>query len=173
MDERVRFIEHRGQQVLLIDFSGLAGKQLLQIVNHVRETIAHRAPNSMLTLADFSGANVNKAAAARIKEVLVLDRPFVKRSAWVGVESLPKVFYDNFKSFSQRTFPTFATREEALEWLVSAELGSKKRRLSRRPKEKKITRSYLLSKVPVAPNSRRFATARAVRAATGAAAAAP
>ena len=56
--------------------------------------------------------------ATRIKKVLVLDRPYVKRSAWVGTESLPHVFYENFKSFSQREFPIFKTREEAMDWLV-------------------------------------------------------
>ena len=35
----------------------------------------------------------------------MLDRPYVKRSAWVGVESLPHVFYENFKTFSQRDLP--------------------------------------------------------------------
>jgi hypothetical protein len=54
-----------------------------------------------------------------MKEVLVLDRPFVKRSAWVGVESLPKVYYENFQTFSQREFPPFSTREQAMEWLVT------------------------------------------------------
>ena len=53
-----------------------------------------------------------------MKEVLTLDRPYVKRSAWVGTESLPHVFHENFKSFSQRDFPTFTTREEAMDWLV-------------------------------------------------------
>ena len=56
--------------------------------------------------------------ATRIKEVLVLDRPFVKRSAWVGTESLPLVFVEHFKNFSQRDFPAFKTREEAMDWLV-------------------------------------------------------
>jgi hypothetical protein len=51
--------------------------------------------------------------------VLVLDRPFVKRAAFVGTESLPHVFYEHFKNFSQRELPTFGTREEAMEWLVS------------------------------------------------------
>ncbi len=54
----------------------------------------------------------------RIKELLVFDRPYVKRSAWIGTESLPHVFYENFKSFSQRDFPAFKTREEAMDWLV-------------------------------------------------------
>jgi hypothetical protein len=53
-----------------------------------------------------------------VQEVLVLDRPYVKRSAWVGTESLPKVFYEHFKSFSQRELPAFKTREEAMDWLV-------------------------------------------------------
>jgi len=54
-----------------------------------------------------------------MKEVLTLDRPYVKKSAWVGTESLPHVFYENIKSFSQRDFPTFNTREEAMDWLVA------------------------------------------------------
>jgi hypothetical protein len=45
----------------------------------------------------------------------------VKKSAWVGTESLPAVFYENFKSFSQRDFPKFKSREEALDWLVAEE----------------------------------------------------
>jgi hypothetical protein len=72
----------------------------------------------VLTLADFSGAEIDKAIATKMKEVLVLDRPYVKKSAWVGTESLPHVFYENFKNFSQRDFPTFETREEAMDWLV-------------------------------------------------------
>ena len=31
------------------------------------------------------------------------------------------MFYEHFKSFSQRELPAFQTREEALEWLVSGE----------------------------------------------------
>lgn len=118
MDERVRFIEHRGKSILLIDVSGLRAEQLLPVLNEVQQEIADLPANSVLTLADFTGAHLDKAVAMRIKEVLVLDRPHVKRSAWVGAESLPKVFYENFKSFSRREFPTFATREEAMDWLV-------------------------------------------------------
>ncbi|HKS76789.1 MAG TPA: hypothetical protein VJQ82_26470 [Terriglobales bacterium] len=120
MDERIRFIEHRGKSIMLIDFSGLSGEQIIPLVNEVQQSLAHAPANSALTLADFTGSRVDKAAATRMKEALTLDRPHVKRSAWVGVESLPKVFYENFKNFSRRDFPTFKTREEAMEWLVSS-----------------------------------------------------
>ncbi len=69
-------------------------------------------------MTDFTGAEIDKHVATRIKEVLVLDRPYVKRSAWVGTESLPHIFYEHFKNFSQRDLPHFKSREEAMDWLV-------------------------------------------------------
>ncbi len=116
--ERLRFVSHKGQSIFLIDFSHCKGKEILLLLDQVRADIARHAPGSVLTLADFSDAQVDKAVATKIKEVLVLDRPYVKKSAWVGTESLPHVFYENFKSFSQRDIPTFESREEAMDWLV-------------------------------------------------------
>ena len=56
--------------------------------------------------------------AMKIKEVLTLDRPFVKKSAWIGSEHIPHALMENFHFFSQRETVTFKTREEALDWLV-------------------------------------------------------
>ena len=117
-DERLRFIRHKGREIFLIDFSHCSEKELLLLIEQVRSIVARQAPGSVLSLADFTGAQVDKKVATRMKEVLVLDRPYVKRSAWVGTESVPHVFYENIKSFSQRDFPAFETREEAMEWLI-------------------------------------------------------
>ena len=117
-EERLRFIKHKGHAIFLIDFSHCAAKELLVLLDLVRADIARHAPGSVLTLVEVAGAEIDKAVATRIKEVLVLDRPYVKRSAWVGTESLPHVYYEHFKTFSQRELPTFKTREEAMEWLV-------------------------------------------------------
>ena len=121
MDDRFQFVEHKGVKILLIDFSGCTAPQVMRIVDDAQDEISNQPRNSVLTLADFTGAQVDKAAAMRIKEALAMDRPFVKRSAWVGTESLPKVFYENFKIFSQRDFPVFKTREEAMDWLISGQ----------------------------------------------------
>jgi hypothetical protein len=117
-DERLRFIKHKGHAIFLIDFTRCTAKELLLLLDQVRADIARHEPGSVLTLADFTGAQIDKNVATRVKEVLVFDRPYVKRSAWVGTESLPAVFYEHFKSFSQRELPLFKTREEAMEWLV-------------------------------------------------------
>ncbi|HUO13679.1 MAG TPA: hypothetical protein VMX38_01735 [Verrucomicrobiae bacterium] len=119
LENRLHFIKHKGHAIFVIDFSHCTAKEILLLLDQVRADVARHAPGSVLTLGDFSGAEVDKKVATRIKEVLVLDRPYVKKSAWVGIQSLPHVFYENFKSFSQREIPAFNTREEAMDWLVA------------------------------------------------------
>ena len=121
LEERLHFIKHKGHAIYSIDFTQCNAKELLVLLDLIRADIARHAPGSVLTFVDVTGAQIDKQVATRIKEVLVLDRPYVKRSAWVGTESLPQVFYEHFKNFSQRELPSFKTREEALEWLVSGE----------------------------------------------------
>jgi hypothetical protein len=116
--ERLFFLKHKGHTIYVIDFSHCAGKEILLLLDMVRADISRHQPGSMLTLADFTEAQVDKNVATRIKEVLVLDRPYVKRAAWVGTETLPHVFYEHFKNFSQRDLPAFKTREDAMDWLV-------------------------------------------------------
>jgi hypothetical protein len=116
--DRLRFVKHKGHVVFLIDLSHCKAPQLLMLLDQIRALVSRHAPGSLLTLADFSGEEVDKTVATRMKEVLVKDRPYVKRSAWVGADSVPHQYYENMKSFSQREIPTFKTREEAMDWLV-------------------------------------------------------
>lgn len=117
--ERLRFENYKGHAIFVIDLSHCSNKEILLLIEQVKASVERHAPASLLVLSDFTGTHIDKKVAQRAKEVLVLDRPYVKKSAWIGTESLPQVFYDNFKSFSQRDLPIFKTREEALEWLVT------------------------------------------------------
>ena len=121
MAERISFVTHRGHAIMLVDFSHCEPKEILLLLEEIQATVARHERGSLLTLADLNGAHIDRAVATRMKEVLVHDRPYVKRSAWVGVESLPHVYYENFKTFSQRDLPPFKTREEAMDWLVKDE----------------------------------------------------
>ncbi len=118
MDDRIQFIKHQGKQILLLDFSHANAHEMQLLLEHVRITVAKHARVSLVTLADYTGATVDHAVATKLKEVLTLDRPFVKKTAWVGTESIPHAFMENFQNFSQREIVTFKTREEAMDWLV-------------------------------------------------------
>jgi len=118
MDDRIHFIEHKGQRVLVLDFSHATASQMQLLLAYVRTIVGKESPNSVLILANYEGAEVDHEVAMKIKEVLALDRPFVKKAAWVGADRIPHAFMENFHTFSQREIVTFKTREEALDWLA-------------------------------------------------------
>jgi hypothetical protein len=117
--DRIRFITHREQRILLVDCSQCTAAEVATISDLLPEFVTREPLGSVLLLADFTGAQFSRETVERIKIAAVFDRPHLKRSAWVLTENLPKTFYDSIRSFSARQIPTFATREEAMEYLVS------------------------------------------------------
>jgi hypothetical protein len=125
MHDRLQLIERDGKKILLIDYTNCTAQQMQLLLEYVRITVAQHARDSLMTLADFTGAEIDRNVATRIKEVLTLDRPFVRKSAWVGADELPRVFYEGFKTFSKRDFPLFKTRDEAMAWLLRDDSADK------------------------------------------------
>ncbi|HEV8046563.1 MAG TPA: hypothetical protein VGP35_02475 [Terriglobales bacterium] len=121
MDNRIRFISHQGKKILLVDISHCSPAEVLKVARIVPNHVMVQPRESVLLLADFTGSEFDREAITSMKESAVFDRPHVKKSAWVGTENLPRVFYEHIKLFSQRELPTFKTREEALDWLVKDE----------------------------------------------------
>jgi hypothetical protein len=121
--DRVRFTTHRGKEILLVDLTNCSAEEVIELLSEVQRMVTGQSHNSVLALGDLTGAEFSRAAVTRMKEVAVFDRPYVKRTAFVGAESLPQVFYQALKTFSQREFLRFETREEALDWLVREEEG--------------------------------------------------
>lgn len=121
MEDRIRFIEYKGKQILLADLSHCTPAEVAKVAMLVPSYVTTEPKGSVLLLADFTGAEFDRSAIERLKESAVFDRPHLKRSAWVGIECLPKVFYEHIKNFSQRDLPAFENREKAMDWLVSGE----------------------------------------------------
>jgi hypothetical protein len=118
MEDRIRFIQHQGKQILLVDISHCTPRELENAALLVPSYVTSEPRGSVLLLADFTGTEFDRIAIDRLKEAAVFDRPHVKRSAWVGIEALPPIFFEHIKNFSRRDLPTFKTREEAMDWLV-------------------------------------------------------
>lgn len=118
MTERIRFISYESKQILIVDVSHCSAAQVGKIIGAVPEIATTRPRNSILILSDFTGASFDLEAIRAIKEAAVFDKPYVKKSAWVGAENFPDVFAEDIMDFSRRKFPTFKSREDALTWLV-------------------------------------------------------
>jgi hypothetical protein len=118
MIDRIRFITHQGKQVLLIDLSNCSPDALDKIFRALPDVVTARPLGSVLILSDFTGASFDEESIRLIQQTAVFDKPYVKRSAFVGTEKFPESFSQNLSRFSLREFPSFRTREEALTWLV-------------------------------------------------------
>src|SRR5216684_7447426 len=119
MEERIRFIDHQGKKVLLVDFSNCSANEVEEIARAAPDYITVQPRGSVLVLTDFTGAAFDRDALRAMKEAAVFDKPFVKKSALIGTEDLPTSFYDELRTFSRRELLIFKTRQEALAWLAT------------------------------------------------------
>lgn len=119
VQEHIQFTSHRNKQVLLVDLSDCSSTEVERVVRTLPGIVALNPRNSVLILSDFTRASIDQEAFRVMKETAVFNKPYTRKSAWVGADSVPQVFKENLKAFSRREFPAFKCRADALEWLVS------------------------------------------------------
>ncbi len=101
MQDRIRFINHGGKKILLVDFSNCPANEVEEIARAVPNYTTVQPLGSVLVLTDFTAAVFDRDAVRAVKETAVFDKPYVKKSALIGTEDLPASFYDELKSFSR------------------------------------------------------------------------
>jgi hypothetical protein len=117
--DRIRFITHREQRILLADLTDCTPEEVARIAGTLPEIVTQEPPASLLLLGDFSRAQFTRDSVEHVKIAAAFHRAHLRRSAWVLTENLPQALYESIRSFSAREIPIFATREEALDYLVS------------------------------------------------------
>jgi hypothetical protein len=118
---RIRFITHKGRQILHINFSNCSPQEMLDHMRQAQRLIASQPQSSVLTLTDVTNAHYNRQVSAALKEYTNANKPFVKAAAIVGVSGLKEVVLNAIIFFTRRSFSLFASIEEAKEWLAAKE----------------------------------------------------
>ena len=123
--ERLRLIEHRGKQVVLLDFTNATDPE--QTVREIREAkawFATQPPNRGLrTVSDVTGARYNSAVLDALKDLAAHNKPYVGAAAGVVKTALHRVAMNVAAMFAGRKFQAFSDRNEALDWVVSQPVG--------------------------------------------------
>lgn len=117
MGKRIEFIYHEGIRVLSVDLSHCAGEEVERVFREIPNIVSAEPRGSVLLLADFTATVIDGNALMAMKESAVFNKPFVRKSAWVGADHILD-FRDLVSAYSRRDFPTFKTRHDALHWLV-------------------------------------------------------
>ena len=119
MDEdRIRFVEYKGKQILLEDFTNVrTDDELLQLVWAAQKIVQSQPPKSALVVVDMTNTHFGPKSTQASKTVSKGNTPHIKASAMVGLNKLAEIVLNSIRMVSGRNIASFGTREEAYEWL--------------------------------------------------------
>jgi hypothetical protein len=119
MTGRVKFIHHRGKEVVLVDMTNLTPEMMLAVAEECRKTVTTLPKGSALTLTDVTGSEFSKDTVNKMQQITAANKDHVYRAALVGVTGLKQIIVNSVAMFSKRDLKLFETRETGLDWLVS------------------------------------------------------
>ena len=116
--ERTRFITHGGKKILELDLTRCSASEVEKVVRTLPDHVTAEPLASVCMLVDFTGASFDDEALRTMKETAIFNKAYVKKTAWIGTETLPESHRQEVSNFSRREFPVFKDRAEALDWLA-------------------------------------------------------
>jgi hypothetical protein len=119
MEKRIRFVEYKGKQILLEDFTHIKNEgEFIALIQEAGKIVQSQPPKSTLVLVDVTGARFTERVSRASKETASKNTPHLKASVLVGVKGLMEIMMRAVSTFTHRELISMRTREEAMEWLV-------------------------------------------------------
>lgn len=118
--QRVRDEVHRGQPLIVVDYSGMRDKQeVLDLIWSSAREIQSRPPGSQRVLMRVHDVHFDGRVVSALKEAGVQNKPYLKAVAVVGITGLTKIIHRAMMTLMRIEMPAFDTDEEAREWLAA------------------------------------------------------
>jgi hypothetical protein len=114
---RIRFIVHDGKKILEVDLARCSAAEVEKIVRALPDHVTAEPRASVRMLIDFSGASFDPEAFRTMRETAIFNKPYIKKTAWIGAESFPESHREDVSNYSRREFPVFTERKGALDYL--------------------------------------------------------
>jgi hypothetical protein len=124
--ERLSIIEHKGKQVVLLDYSNATNPaETVAEIARAKQWFAQQKPDrSLRTVSDATGARYNAAVLEALKDLAAHNKPYVGAAAGVVNTALHRVALNVTALFSGRKFQAFTDRQQALDWVVEQQVGA-------------------------------------------------
>lgn len=112
-------VSYKGKSISILDLSNAKASQAIETLKFVQDKISDMPLKSVLILLDETNTEVTKEGLSAVMEFAKNNTPYVKASAVVGAEKLKGVMLTNVSTEIGRDISSFATRAQAMDWLVS------------------------------------------------------
>jgi len=114
-----RFVDHAGHRIFEVHFENLTAEQAIAAMDEAKTVIAACPPASLLALTYVSGARFDPKVSQALRDFTAHNRPFVRRSAVVGLSGIQKALLSGIRIGTGRDIRGFDDPEEARAWLVT------------------------------------------------------
>lgn len=118
-EPRVRFIEHQGRQILLLDFASVPDPaEGLRHIAEAKAFVAKQQPSSLRILTNVTGSRFNSDIVNALKDLATHNKPYARAGAVVGLTGLMRIVHATVTKISGRKIPAFQTVDEAKDYLA-------------------------------------------------------
>lgn len=125
--DRLRFIEHKGKRILMINSVGADLQMVKAIAAECWHIVSRQEPQSVRTLNDLSGGEFTSDTVKVFSELAARNRPYVVRGAVIGIKGMRFFAYQTVVSLTHRPLKLFDDRTKALDWLAQDGQGDSER----------------------------------------------
>lgn len=115
MEQRYQSVTYRGHTITVVDLSNLEDEK--EIVRLLRIRTGDQRPHGLLV--DVTNAHISPTSLAVAKGDAKQVQTFIKATAVVGSGSMVGLMVRAVSRFSGMKIGTFATRDEAMEYLAA------------------------------------------------------
>lgn len=114
----VTLIYHKSVQLYYTNLEHANPDEVEEVCQRSQKFIAQFPEKSVLSLINIKGIRFNARVIQIIKETTKKNRPYVSRTALVGLDGLTRILIQTVSQFSQREIKVFDSHYEAQEWLI-------------------------------------------------------
>ncbi len=118
------FIEYKGKKILYLNFVNMDKPDIPVFLEEAKKLVLPNPPGSVLFLANVHKMSFDKATVKNFVEFFKFNKPFSKRTAVIGLDSIKKMLYEaslvlsGRGSENTRVFDAPNAETKAKDWLI-------------------------------------------------------
>lgn len=118
------FIEYNGEKILYLNFANMKKEDVPIYMEEVKKLLPPNPPGSVLFLANVYKMSFDKSTVKNFVEFFKFNKPFAKRTAVIGLDSIKKMLYEaslvlsGRASENTRVFDGPNAESKAKDWLI-------------------------------------------------------
>jgi len=116
ISHRLRIEEHKGKQIIVVNYNGLKEKEMIALVkNHLELTLETK----LSFLADFTNCYVTHQYMVHAREYVEATKKIIEKGALIGIDPIKAGILKGIIYTYNVNFQSFETRDKAIDFLTS------------------------------------------------------